>query len=333
MRQGCRMESHNLHQGSDLALKLLFSHPIMMESLIKGFVSQAWSKDLNFSKLRKVNVKHTTDDFRTRENDLIWQIEFKGQPLYIVCLLEFQSTIDRFMAVRILTYIGLIYQDLLRNKKVTLVEKDKLPPVFSLVFYTGSQKWNAPTKLKECLSSAIPASLVKYQPHIEYMLLDVGQIDLKEYTFDEDNIVSCLVELENVGKLTNQKVIIDKLIAKLQGPEFDSLRRAFLVYINKIWKPRKRFKCEEFIDLGEVSVMLSEKIDQWEKEKIEQGLQQGLQQGADNERRTISLKLLDHKFPQAPLAIKAKVQQLPKHSLEAFLDKIIQAEEVEELLD
>ncbi len=213
------------------------------------------------------------------------------------------------------------------------MEEHKLPPVFSLVFYTGTQQWSAPTKLKECLSAAIPASLAKYQPQIEYMVLDIGQIDLGEYTFDEDNIVSSLVELEKVGNITNAKVIIDRLITQLQGPQFDSLRKAFVVYINKIWKPRKRFVCEEFIDLGEVSVMLSEKIDQWEKEKINQGMQQGIQQGTYNAHLSISLKLLERKFPQAPADIREKVQQLSEHSLEAFLDKLISADLVEELMD
>jgi hypothetical protein len=162
-------DNENIYHGYDHALKLLFSHPIMMESLIKGFVPQTWVQSLDFSSLQKVNVNHITEDLREREDDLIWTIEFKGQPLYIICLLEFQSTIDRFMAVRILTYSGLIYQDLLRQRKSSLIEQDYLPPVFSLVFYTGRQPWSAPKELKDCLSPLIPVSLRPYQPNIEYI--------------------------------------------------------------------------------------------------------------------------------------------------------------------
>jgi len=52
------------------------------------------------------------------------------------------------MAVKILTYIALIYQDLLKQKdhQEALID-GRLPPVFSMVFYTGAEPWNAPTEL------------------------------------------------------------------------------------------------------------------------------------------------------------------------------------------
>ncbi len=321
-------QDHCTSQGYDPALKLLFSHPVMIESLIKGFVPQTWTKDLDFSSLHQVNVKHTTDDLRTRESDLIWNISFKGQPLYIICLLEFQSTIDKFMAVRVLTYIGLIYQDLVKQKQFTH-KQQKLPPVFSLVFYTGAKAWDAPNTLKDCLSFAIPESLRKYQPNIEYMVLDVGQIDLGEYTFEKDNVVTSLLELEKVWNLTNTKQIIDKLNKQLQGEQFNSLRKAFLVYINRVWKPRKRFASKEFIDLSEVSVMLSERIDQWEKEKIQEGMQQGMQQTM----QYTTLKLIEHKFPASASLFKDRIEEMNYEALEKLLDRIIKAQSLDELAE
>ncbi|QWF72539.1 Rpn family recombination-promoting nuclease/putative transposase [Methylomonas paludis] len=39
--------------------------------------------------------------------------------MYVYLLLEFQSSIDHFMAVRILGYLALLYQDLIRSEKLT----------------------------------------------------------------------------------------------------------------------------------------------------------------------------------------------------------------------
>jgi len=39
------------------------------------------------------------------------------------------------MAVRILTYLGLLYQDLLQTKKIR--PDEKLPPVLPIVLYNG----------------------------------------------------------------------------------------------------------------------------------------------------------------------------------------------------
>ena len=133
---------------------------MMIKDLIKGFVPEKWVKELDFSTLKKVSVAHVTDDLRTRENDCIWQLNFRAQPFYIVCLTEFQSNVDDFMAVRILTYVGLIYQDLIRSRE--LKKKDKLPPVFSLVYYTGKKRWDAPLDLRAHLNPAIPPGLMCY---------------------------------------------------------------------------------------------------------------------------------------------------------------------------
>ncbi|MDM8559486.1 Rpn family recombination-promoting nuclease/putative transposase [Thiotrichales bacterium HSG14] len=35
--------------------------------------------------------------------------------MYIYLLMEFQSRVDRFMAVRLMVYIGMFYQDLIKN--------------------------------------------------------------------------------------------------------------------------------------------------------------------------------------------------------------------------
>jgi len=61
---------------------------------------------------------------------VIWRVKCQNQWLYVYLLIEFQSRIDYFMAVRIVTYIGLLYQDLIKQHK--LGKKDKLPPVFPL---------------------------------------------------------------------------------------------------------------------------------------------------------------------------------------------------------
>jgi len=86
--------------------------------------------------------------------------------LYVYILLEFQSTVDRFMVVRMLTYIGLLYQDLIKRGQVK--EGDYLPPVLPLVLYNGRTPWKAaldleklvapaPGKLKEAGKSALSA--------------------------------------------------------------------------------------------------------------------------------------------------------------------------------
>ena len=58
-------------------------------------------KLLDFSTLEKQNGHFVTDDLREREDDIIWRVRWGKRWLYAYLLIEFQSSTDRFMAVRI----------------------------------------------------------------------------------------------------------------------------------------------------------------------------------------------------------------------------------------
>jgi len=56
-----------------------------------------------------MNGSYVSDDLREREDDIIWRVRWGDGWIYVYLLLEFQSSIDKAMAVRLLTYIGLLY--------------------------------------------------------------------------------------------------------------------------------------------------------------------------------------------------------------------------------
>ena len=65
----------------------------------------------------------------------------------MLVLLEFQSRIDRYMALRILTYTGLAYEALLQRGDI---EGDgTLPPVLPFVVHGGAIPWSAPLDVSD----------------------------------------------------------------------------------------------------------------------------------------------------------------------------------------
>ena len=111
----------------DKSYKKLFSHPKMVEDLLRGFVHEDWIEELEFSTLETVKDSFVSDNLKERHDDIIWRARWGSDWLYIYILLEFQSTIDQFMAVRLMVYIGLLYQYLIKIEK--LKKGDRLPPV------------------------------------------------------------------------------------------------------------------------------------------------------------------------------------------------------------
>jgi len=146
---------------NDHSYKLLFNNAELVRDLLQGFVEEDWIAELDFATLEKVASSFVADDLREREDDIIWRLRCRDSWIYIYILIEFQSTVDRFMAVRLMTYIGLLYQDLIRSGQCK--GKQKLPPVFPLVLYNGSKKWSGATAIEELIET-VPGGLSKYRP-------------------------------------------------------------------------------------------------------------------------------------------------------------------------
>jgi hypothetical protein len=158
----------------DPSYKLLFSHPQMVRDLLVGFVAEPWVAELDFATLEQVSGSYVADDLRDREDDLRWRVRFRDRWLYLYLVLEFQARVDPFMAVRLLTYIGLLYQDLIRQGVTAAT--GKLPPVLPIVLYNGKPRWTAATELLDLIEPA-PGRLADYAPRLRYLLLDEGAID------------------------------------------------------------------------------------------------------------------------------------------------------------
>ena len=111
----------------DASYKTLFAAPEVMRDLLLGFVPDDWLHGLDYRTLERVSGSYVTDDLRDRADDIVWRVKVGGEWVYLYLLIEFQSTVDAWIAVRIMTYVGLLYQDLIKQKQV--LPEQRLPPV------------------------------------------------------------------------------------------------------------------------------------------------------------------------------------------------------------
>jgi hypothetical protein len=207
----------------DSGYKALFSEPRMVEDLLRGFVPGEWVKRLDFSTLEKANPQFVSQELLGRDDDLIWRVRLNdGQGwLYIYLLLEFQSTPDPWMPLRILVYIGLLWQDLIQQKAVKA--GDKLPPVFPVVLYNGTDPWNVPVELEELVTHV--EGLQAFRPRCRYLLLP----ELSSAR----NLVSALFRLEQSRTPEDVRLVVNHLVEWLSEPEQAGLRRVFVSWIRR----------------------------------------------------------------------------------------------------
>lgn len=179
-----------VHHVHDFGYKRLFSNVAIFRQLLESFVDEPWVQDLDFSTAETVEHSFVSDDYKETESDLIYHIQLKGQDVLIYLLLEFQSKVDRFIAVRMLNYITSLYLSLLNSGQV----KGKLPPVYPILLYNGDPKWTAPESIAETIDHY--ELLGEFGMGFKYL-----KIAENEYSTESllaiDNIVSTLFLAEN----------------------------------------------------------------------------------------------------------------------------------------
>lgn len=319
----------------DHSYKLLFSHPEMVADLIRGFVREDWVQQLDFTSLEKVSGSYVADDLREREDDVIWRVRWGQEWLYVYLLLEFQSTVDRYMAVRILTYLGLLYQDILRTGQ--LATGDRLPPVLPVVLYNGSKRWDAPTDIAD-LIVPLPGGLTNYRPQLKYCLLDEGRYAESELA-PLRNLAAALFRLENSRTPHDVERVVAALVTWLEAPEQTSLRRAYTVWLKRVFLPGKMpgIGLGSINDLQEVQSMLAERVtewtQEWQRQGMEKGLRQGRQEGRQEGEAALLLRLLELRFGSLDASVRSRVMQADADTLLRWGEGVLTAATIEEIFE
>ena len=310
----------------DRGYKLLFSDPTLLEDLLRGFLPEDWTGRLDFTTLERVGNSFVSADLRERHSDVIWRLRLRGEGegwVYLYLLLEFQSTSDRFMAVRLLTYIGLLLEEIIRKEK--LKSEDRLPAILPLVLYNGERRWRAPLRL-ESLFVSVPAPLRRHLPRLTYRLLDERRLDLNRPELEE-NPTAALFRIEtaqNAEALSAQSQTLDALLP----PGNLDVRRTVYTWFSFV--VRRRFP-DAIIPEGigpEEAPMLEDVLDEY----FEMARQEGRQEGQIQSLRKVLLQQMTLRFGRLPQKVRSQVERISAMAeLEKLAQKVVTAKSIGEM--
>ena len=189
----------------DASYKGFFSRKRAVADALRATVREL-TRHLDFSTLERVPGSFVTERLGQRHTDMLWRVATKeGGWLYLLILFEFQSTIDRRMALRMMDYTVRILTGLGRED---LGPGQVYPPVLPVVVYNGKRRWTAATDIRH-LFSRVPEELSGYLPRHRYLLIDIQALDLS--VLPPDNALSMIARLEQAG--TGEQV--EELVAPL----------------------------------------------------------------------------------------------------------------------
>ncbi len=307
----------------DPGYKGIFSHRTMVEALLRGFVREDWIERLDFSTLERLGNSFISDDLRERHSDLIWRLRLRGDGdgwIYLYLLLEFQSTSDPFMAVRLLTYVGLLLEDIIR--KENLGPGDRLPAVLPLVIHNGRGRWRAPLRL-ETHFAPVPKDLRRYLPRLTYLLLDERRLDLKRPELERNPTAAFFqIEVNEMGEALPD--LFQQLKDRLPPGGLALRRMVDAWFTGVVQRMVQKTIIPEEVNLQEVPMGLEENMTRWFKEARQEGRREGLQ--------TMLLQQMTLRFGRLPAKVRRQVEEISSlQELRKLGRKILRAKNLEEM--
>ena len=269
----------------DATYKYLLSSTFMVEELMRWLVAKrhglhALVDALDFATLTRVHEQSVTDGgeaLRRRANDMVWRVHLRerggdAEPeasapwLYLVVMLEFQSTVDYLMALRIRNYVDRFHMEQWRDRRFRAT--DRLAPVLPIVLYIGRPRWTAAARVIDLVTPRATGtgdSEADGTGHGEagriwradlrfaddgYVLLDSHRVESED--LPRDNAAALLAGLENPLPSTLPE-LVGAVCRRLRAPELRGLREMMLSWAG--WRARQAGLTIEAEDMAQVNRM------------------------------------------------------------------------------
>ena len=176
-RLPCRaMDNDGIH-------KFAYQHVLVFADLLRLAVP-ALAAELDFARAEQLpasGVAPAGAGFKQRHGDLIWRVPHRrtggsdSSHPQLIAVVEFQSTVDRDMALRMREYCLMLRESLRRRRGR---REEGRPALLPLVVYNGSERWTAPGAVAALPSPWTPAARFALAPFQawDYVLLSLERL-------------------------------------------------------------------------------------------------------------------------------------------------------------
>ncbi|GMO43327.1 MAG: hypothetical protein Ta2B_23880 [Termitinemataceae bacterium] len=187
------MPSRNV---KDNSFKLIFKSNELFVEFLRDFVPVDILKNVSADDIEDVTTNYPSLEHNEKSSDTVKKINFKSQHIanerqsengttndvqsvFVITLLEHQSSVNFRMSYKILFYMVSIWEQHekeAQKKGLDPTKKDfKYPPILPLVFYDGTEKWTASTNFLDKVE--LSGTFSNYIPKFEYELIDLNRYD------------------------------------------------------------------------------------------------------------------------------------------------------------
>lgn len=164
--------------------------------------------------------------------------------VYILSLIEHKSDIDYDVAMQLLRYMCVIWQDykVTQNKIREGSSRRKnfrYPLIIPIVYYEGKRKWTADLNLKDRIEFA--EEMEKYIPDFTYQVVSVRQYTNEELSekHDEMSLVMLINKIQTEEDLSEFRKVSEEMVESIYGNAPDEIKE---IYKKILWSLLMKMK-------------------------------------------------------------------------------------------
>jgi len=268
------------------AYAVLFRHREMVHALLRFVLPRSIHETIDpAGTFKRLPIVYHTDALAERDGDTAFGLSFLNPCSPLLALLEFQSTADSWMSLRMLTYTALAWEQWVQDADEL---PHFLPPVVGMVLYNGSNPWREPahTTMRPGVTLHGITSRIELrdrravgalQSEGWYYLVDIERLERLEHS---SNLAAFLFRLERCKTVDHLVPVVDALVTRLDDEKNRALDKAFAAFILEVLRNRDiHIEGKQLNSLLRIKTML-EGHEQWKQDLVDKGAKQAMQQGA-----------------------------------------------------
>lgn len=291
----------------DASYKAIFSFKRAVQDLLRFLLgklpedARRLLDQLDLSEARETKTEFVDEFFRRHLGDKVWEVPFRTERgdrrvLRVVLVLEFQSSIDQLMAVRVDSFASLFFQDEVKARAAG--EPVTVSPLLAVVIYNGAAKWTAKRSMAELVG--LPAGERRLFVGERYELVDIRAQMRSGRTLPRNNVLSLVMRTETMAEREGEPGAI---VEEIAGVQDEGLRKTVLKWFT-LTASRHDIDVDFLQDEEEFARLMAEGIlrtvaDECFERRFAllraEGLEQGLERGVKRQRRLLR-RLAKSKF-------------------------------------
>ena len=267
---------------SDPLYKRLYSSARMVADLLRAVAPEVAGR-LDLATLRDVSAQYVGERHQQRRGDKVWRAALRELPVDVLALLEFQSDkAGGVMPLRTLEYTALLFTELHRQR--ALGPPGAWPLPLPVVLYNGVSPWTAPVEMGELFAPAhavLGDALRPYAPSQRLLLVD--ELRTSADDMPPGNLTRAVLGFEQ-GRSPAELAPVAEALTRWLGPGDAELRRVFVDWLREMderMRPPGAPPGRAIRTLEDASMSLVERIGEWHKPWVEQGVVRGLERGRE----------------------------------------------------